>query len=370
MQNQRLVNSGPVMSEHAELNLDDGAATKADGNEERIKNSSQETTLVSEVATGLGMIRRTLPEAMQHIPSELVGVSDEDWGNLQALHASGRYSTLFESSFANGRAFSISDLGLRHRQPVVIEWCGRRKLIGDGAIPADLRIDHVYLVSCKYDSKNFLNTGPSRLFDSLLKAEPKSNDSWYQVVAPSEFQSYYSAVREQYDLWDLPGHVEQLDTHHRIELKKVLPRTLPEQLRPVLAEFCMAVSERSAIRWRKAIGTSSRKKSDFAMTLLRIPQAVYFLLGQDGVLPQRFKVLSRWDWANRFDLADFNIESSSAMQPTVNWTIKVTDRFTGEELMTRGHVEVRWSHGRFNGAPEAKVYFDSPLRETPGFIEL
>jgi hypothetical protein len=106
------------------------------------------------------------------------------------------------------------------------------------------------------------------------------------------------------------------------------------------------------------------------MTLLRIPQAVYFLLGQAGTKPHRFKVLSRWDWANRFSLIDFAVSSSTAMQPTVNWSIEVSDRLRDARLTAKGHVEVRWSHGRFNKVPEAKVYLDSPLGETPGFVAL
>lgn len=358
---------------------DDVDVPEADGFEDvneidsvqgRSKNSSQETTLVSELATGLGMILRTLPEAMQHIPSELAGVPPEDWASLQALYASGRHTKLFERSFANGRAFATSDVALRHRQPREVEWCGRRKLRGEGTIPADLRIDHVYLVSCKYDSKNILNSGPTKLFDNRLRDGRQSSVSWYQDVAPGEYQAYYSAVRQHYCLEDLPSAVGDLTNDHRNVLTHVLPRFLPEQLHPALGSFCAAVSERSATRWRRSIGRSAQDKTDFAMTLLRIPQAVYFLLGQDGVSPQRFKVLSRWDWANRFRLTDFVIESSSALQPTVNWAIHVTDRSTGEESAARGHVEVRWSHGRFNKAPEAKVYLDSPLRDTPGFVEL
>ena len=35
-----------------------------------------------------------------------------------------------------------------------------------------------------------------------------------------------------------------------------------------------------------------------------------------------------------------------------------------------GHVEVRWSHGRFGGLPEAKVYLDTPHARVPGYFPL
>jgi hypothetical protein len=36
----------------------------------------------------------------------------------------------------------------------------------------------------------------------------------------------------------------------------------------------------------------------------------------------------------------------------------------------RGRVEIRWSHGRFSGSPEAKVYLDTPHVEVPGYHAL
>jgi hypothetical protein len=33
-------------------------------------------------------------------------------------------------------------------------------------------------------------------------------------------------------------------------------------------------------------------------------------------------------------------------------------------------VELRWSHGRFGGPPEAKVYLDTPHHEVPGYHSL
>ena len=35
--------------------------------------------------------------------------------------------------------------------------------------------------------------------------------------------------------------------------------------------------------------------------------------------------------------------------------------------MIEGHVEVRWSHGKFAGVPEAKIYLDTPHHEVAGY---
>lgn len=353
------------------MSLEDSPGTEVDDwPPTAAANSTRETTLVSELATALGMVRRTLPEAVGHLPTELTGVAPDIWAELQQLHRNEKHLSLFQRSFDNGRAFATSEVALRHRQPGEVEWCGPRKLRGEGTIPADLRVDHVYLVSCKYDSKNFLNSGPAKLFDDRLRDGRQRSTSWYVEVASESYQAYYEAVREHFGLLSLPVKVSALSSADRKLLSKTLPRFMPTELVDVQAGFCEAVSMASAERWRTSIGKSPQQRTEFAMTLLRIPQAVYFLLGHDGSLPHRFKVLSRWDWAKRFKLVDFEIASSKALQPTVDWCIVVDDHESGEELKARGHVEVRWSHGRFNNAPEAKVYLDSPLDETPGYVAL
>jgi hypothetical protein len=35
-----------------------------------------------------------------------------------------------------------------------------------------------------------------------------------------------------------------------------------------------------------------------------------------------------------------------------------------------GRVEIRWSHGRFSGAPEAKVHLDTHPHEVAGYVVL
>jgi hypothetical protein len=54
----------------------------------------------------------------------------------------------------------------------------------------------------------------------------------------------------------------------------------------------------------------------------------------------------------------------------VNWNARVRRRADAAETVVAGHVEVRWSHGRFCGPPEAKVYLDSAHADVPGYFPL
>ena len=54
-------------------------------------------------------------------------------------------------------------------------------------------------------------------------------------------------------------------------------------------------------------------------------------------------------------------------QPLVRWRADVDDPNQGTRRIIEGHVEVRWSHGKFSGAPEAKVYLDTPHHDVAGY---
>src|SRR5205814_3844694 len=115
----------------------------------------------------------------------------------------GEHQASFKSAFANGTALLRAEDGLRNRAPKQVEWKGPHRPPGDDVVPADIRIDHVYQVSCKYLSRVMQNAGPARLFDRLLIGEDRSRDDWFAAVAPREYQTFYGEVCASLTL-DLP----------------------------------------------------------------------------------------------------------------------------------------------------------------------
>src|SRR3954462_4384327 len=105
-------------------------------------------TTITELATALGTLHfPTVSDAIAARPSEL-SISSIVWERIAALRDAGGHDRLFDAAFANGRALLDAPDGLRGRQPELIEWTGGRRPPGDEVAPIDLRIDHVYLVSC------------------------------------------------------------------------------------------------------------------------------------------------------------------------------------------------------------------------------
>ncbi len=64
-------------------------------------------------------------------------------------------------------------------------------------------------------------------------------------------------------------------------------------------------------------------------------------------------------------IIDADLEEETIRASVERWLQLIEEK--GAE---RGHVEVRWSHGRFRGAPEAKVYLDTPHADVPGYSPL
>jgi hypothetical protein len=330
-------------------------------------------TEITELATALGTLAPTLVEALAGpVPERLHHVSDEVWDRLVDLHRSGEHAAAFAAAFANGQAFLWADDGLRMRPPKLVEWHGPHRPPGDDVVPADLRIDHVFQVSCKYLSRITQNCGPARLFDRLLVGEERAGGDWFAEVAPDEYQRFYrAAVARADDLPpDMPDVVTALERPHRQALRRALAaRALPGDLVEPWRALSDAVAHESAARWRAALGTD-RQRLRMLWRLCRIGDAPYFVLGTDRHRSLRLRVASAWDWVQDHELRTLRIDARDAGQPEVGWHAELVDRATGHRRDVHGHVEIRWSHGRFSGAPEAKVYLDTPHHDVPGYHAL
>lgn len=329
-----------------------------------------ELTEVTEIATALGMLAPSLPAALEARPPELLNVPDNAWSRLVDSSTNPSYATSFETAFNNGRAFLEASEALRGRRPRRVEWKGPHRPPGDDVIPADLRIDHVFLVSCKYLSRVLLNPGPQRLFERLLVGEQRGGSNWFAECAPNEFQTFYEAAVTFGDLEKVPALVTDLSKAQQHLLKQTFSsRALPEDLAGPWSDLCTAVAAESARRWNEAL-TSKTTKLRLLCRMLRISGASYFVLGTDKSAHIRLRVDSAWDWSQLYELRNLTVTARRAGQPEVGWQATVRRRLDDARLSIDGHVEIRWSHGRFVGVPESKIYLDTAHGHVPGYHAL
>lgn len=332
-------------------------------------------TLVTELGTALGMLDLTSWDDLRARRPSALRIGPSTWDHLdEALHEPRMPDELLRA-MANGQAFLAASDGLRHRPPALIEWTGGRRPPGDEVAPIDLRVDHVYLISCKYESNILANASPARVFDGLLATSGSwDRRDWYLSVAPIELQVLYRTCRAATGL-DLPDSVEECSSEELAALRQALPRgaAFPDEAsRAAYGELCRVVSARSAERWRTQLEGGIASAETMLWRLLRIGSAPYFVLGYDrtGGRPARYRIASPWDWRDQFHLLHFSVRPGTAGQPRVDWSCTVKEKASGHIREIAGHVEVRWSHGRFAQPPEAKVYLDTPMTLLPGYHSL
>lgn len=334
-------------------------------------------TLITEIVTGLGTLGfRDVDHALRVRPAAITNVEDEHFERLAAARQDVTYDRDFEVSWRNGVTFAQATDGLRCRPPWSIEWKGNHRPPRYDQIPADLRIDHVYLVSCKYGSNILTNSSPANLFDRRLADRTRDRSDWFSDVAPDAYQDFYAACRD----WirsvlgnraTLPELVEELEPTHRVLLKQRLPRRLTGPPADAYRRFAHDVAEASTRRWIDSLATSSLRE-EMLWRLLRLQPAPYFVLGESAEGSSlRYRVGTPGDFRSRFRMRSLAIEAQTdRSQAVVGWSAQLVARSSGDERTVAGHVEVRWSHGRFSLSPEAKVYLDTPHHAVPGYFPL
>ena len=259
-------------------------------------------TEVTEIVTGLAMLGvGDVDWALAERPAAMANVDDAHWERLAAARHDPAHAADFSSAWANGLAFLRATDGLRGRPPLQVEWKGPDKLPAVADVPADLRIDHVYLVSCKYLSKILRNSSPAGLFDGCLGERPADTVAdWYALAAPGEYEDLWQAVRDDLPDTELPHAVDALDRPQRDALavalrgklnapgRQGLPALRPRGGRPLRPPLvgppCPTRPARERMLWR----------------MLRLTGAPYFVLGSSGATSLRLRIDTPWDWRQRF----------------------------------------------------------------------
>ena len=391
-------------------------------------------TTVTELGTALGMLGEPdIDVAVRSHTPVMHSLSPEDWDRLAQLRAGGAFDTEFHAAWENGRAFLAAADGLRGRLPNVVEWKGTGRAPGDEVAPIDLRVDHVYLVSCKYLSDILFNASPSHVFDDLLVGargsrsgrEKRLAGDWYAEVAPAEYEVLYAEVRRAAldsdptalasaaaktrprstasgatggvvslpgldgdgadtgggavrrgagrppaVLRGLPTQAAQLSAEQREALGAWLRPGWPGFTKALYARLSEAVASASVRRWERAMEEQGGNGEAILWRLLRMGGAPYFVLGSSATRSLRLRIATAWDWRQQFQLLSLTMAPQQGGQPRVTWAALVRDRMSYEVQEITGHIEIRWSHGRFGGAPEAKGYLDTPHHLVPGYYPL
>ena len=173
------------------------------------------------------------------------------------------------------------------------------------------------------------------------------------------------------DVDPLPMQAIDICADHRQLVKRAFGRGRAwpsEEAAEAYRWLAVDVSNESAMRWKANL---ERNPDEMLWRLLRFAPAPYFVLGRSSAgYPLHYRVATPWDFRERFELKAFDAWGDAVGQPLVRWRAEVRPNGGGEITSVGGHIEVRWSHGRFGGMPEAKIYLDTPHHQVPGYFEV
>ncbi len=334
---------------------------------------SNDRTKITELATALGMTKYpTLKEACQNRPEE-IKIDANIWSDLDKIIDEGEFAQYAQKAFDNGKYFKRHPDGLLDQTVRRIEWTANQKNPGDENIPSDIIVNRTIYISCKYKSNLLHNVAPARIFaNALVPQSSKKKLNWYEHVAREEHNLFCKKSISFFDLANMPDTPDQLIDTQKERLQKCFKpyrSRLPPPLKESYQELISKVSSVSSNKWKEAFNNLD-KPVRMLWRLLRIYTATYFILGSNDKNDLRIRVCTPWEWNKKFRLQSFDIFPAGKGQPQVNWKAQCLDKKNKSSHEINGIVEIRWSHGKFCGSPEAKVQLKTQHEQVPGYYPL
>lgn len=236
-------------------------------------------------------------------------------------------------------------------------------------------------VSVKADSDVVLNPSPYNLFECipLGLAIAQDTQNWYAEVAPSEFQELYASVRRASGQGS--ATVDEFETSATRGDRKRVQSAIESMDTRIRAQFdslykhmCRRVALESAVRFNTNLARSLRGQSRNSVlevigrNFFRLNGSTYILCGSDHGCELGVEIPDLTSWKKVWRIRDVCATPDlERLQSVVNFEVIYEQRETGRVHRALYHSEIRWSHGKFCGSPEAKLYKEFRWLEVPFF---
>ena len=286
---------------------------------------------------------------------------------------SGRFSAELSSAFANGRALLEAPDGLRGRTPLTIEWTGGRRPPGrrGGAHrpPDRPRLPDQLQVRVRHPGQRLPRPALRRAAGHLGDLGPQGLVRGGRPRGAGRAVPVLPGGNRARRLPGGPVALRPRAAGHAAAMPwPGAPTPTAPRVRPT-PSLCRAVSDglgRAVGQAARVHRTSPGRRCCGDCCGSAVPPTSSSATTGAPASPARYRIASPWDWRDQFELAEFTVSPAEAGQPRVDWTCTLPVRGTTDvERTVPGHVEVRWSHGRFAQPPEAKVYLDTPMSLPP-----
>ena len=297
-----------------------------------------------------------------------------------------RFREEFQNNEALYRQMYNVGFGLRaiyppYKKVSSLKWAGPQQQAATTAAAKDLIVANTP-VSVKENSDVVHNPSPYNLFETIPSGQVKaqSSENWYLEQAHQGYQELYSFVRDK-GLEYLPEDVSEFEQSikgsKRKPIKNVIKQFSDDEKRAfkqLYLRMCHQVAKVSADIFNNNYSASMRGRSRNAVIeqitrhFFRMNAIDYILCGIDKkkefalIIPE----ITRWkrEWIIVDVIAEPELDRE---QSRVRFLVHYKNRNSGITNMAEFHTQIRWSHGKFQNNPEAKLYKNFAWEEVAFF---
>ncbi|MBF0237909.1 MAG: hypothetical protein HQM12_09410 [SAR324 cluster bacterium] len=252
-----------------------------------------------------------------------------------------------------------------------VAWIGNESIGSVEKASKDLEIINAnWRISIKENSNILINGSPERVFIKIPLAEfdRVRGQDWFLYTATNELQDYYLAcdgknftgcetVEEYYGMTKSTTKRKSFGQH-----VKILHDTENKLVLATYKAFCQKVSIKSAELFNGKIlelknSKNYRKKFELIFhEFFRVNAVRYILAGIDKGEPFAIILNPSSEWSKSYEFLDIQALPKDAGQPEVLLRFLFKDKISNDQFEIDIKVEIRWSHGKFCGNPESKLY--------------
>jgi len=266
--------------------------------------------------------------------------------------------------------FGLRATHLPFKNVTSLKWVGPEQQSAMTAVAKDLLVANT-AVSVKENSDVVLNSSPYNLFQTIPCGQVKAqcSENWFLEKAPDEYQDLYSFVHER-GLKFFPENVREfeLSTNRtdRRSVKDVISRFTDDEnllFKQLYLRMCHKVARSSAEIFNNNYSTSMQGPlrnaiiEQITRSFFRMDSIDYILGGIDrnNVFAVIIPEMTRWkqEWTISEIIAEPELDKN---QSRVHFSIIYKNRKSKKAYTASFHAQIRWSHGKFQSNPEAKLY--------------
>lgn len=337
-------------------------------------------TEATELAVGFGVLSVDPLDKGTDIENLFIGsLSVQKWHDFQEEYS--RDEKLYKKFVELG--LQLRELKLGNVSQLV--WTGPQQQAATVSGAKDLFIPSLNMpISVKNESNVVLNASPHNLFRSLPqgKAFASRAEHWFLEKDPAGYQHLYEFARDMSHNKKLPDNANDFEAQiTKVErdtfqdfVTKELADPAKKQFESLYATMCREVAQNSALEFNEhlsALPTNERSAvhETVMRQFFRIDTTPYLLVGLDKRKGFAVQIPDLTTWKRQWRIESIEAipdlgRGQSVVKITVT-TVSKNSRITVYKFGFR--VEIRWSHGKFCGNPEGKLYKNFAWVDVPFF---